>query len=119
MLRADHVVVVVLGELHVEAVGGFGGLSPWPMSSGRMRKYLVMSKGWPGPKRTLEKMGFRRVWRVAAGAVEEEDGVVDVAGGVAVRGAEGEVVEIELGEGFAGAELEVLGDVELVLDRPF
>ncbi len=25
--RADHVVVVVLGELHVEAVGGFGGVA--------------------------------------------------------------------------------------------
>ena len=27
VLRADHVVVVVLGELHAEAVGRFGGLA--------------------------------------------------------------------------------------------
>jgi hypothetical protein len=48
---------------------------------------------------------------VAAGAVEKQDGVVDVTGGVAVRRAEGEVVELELGKGFAGAEVEVVGDV--------
>jgi hypothetical protein len=61
--------------------------SPWPMSSGRMRKYFVMSRGWPGPKRTSEKT-------IAAGAVEQKDGVVDVAFGVAVWLAEGEVVQV-------------------------
>ena len=57
-----------------------------------------MSSGWPGPKRTLEKSGIEQRVAVAAGAVEQKDGVVDVAGGVAVRRAEREVVELELGE---------------------
>ena len=43
----------------------------------------------------------------ASGAMQEKDSVVDVAGGVAVGSAQGEVVELEFGEGFAGAELEV------------
>ena len=45
--------------------------------------------------------------RVAAGAVQQEDGVIDVAGRVAVGRAQGQVVELELREGFAGAEAEV------------
>ncbi len=57
--------------------------------------------------------------RVASGAVEEEDGVVYVAGGIAVWLAEGDVFELEFGEGFAGAELEVLDDVGVVFDGPF
>ncbi len=32
--------------------------------------------------------------------------------------AEGEVVEVELGEGFAGAEVEVFDDVDVVLGGP-
>jgi hypothetical protein len=27
VLRADHVVIVILGEVHAEAVGGFGGFA--------------------------------------------------------------------------------------------
>ncbi len=87
-------------------------LSPWPMSSGKMRKYLVMSSGWPGPKRTLEKIGLNSECALAAGAVQQQHGVVDVAGGVAVRRAECEVVELELGQRLAGAELEIVRDVE-------
>ena len=56
----------------------------------------MMSSGWPGPKRTLEKMGFVAACSARhAGAVEQEDGIVDVACGVAVRSAEGDVVQIE------------------------
>jgi len=56
--------------------------------------------------------------RVAAGAVKEKDGIVGVPGSVAVRLAEGEVVELQLGEGFARAETEVLDDVGAVLSGP-
>ena len=55
---------------------------------------------------------------VAAGAVEEKDAIIGVPGGVAVRLAEGEVVKLQLGEGFAGAEAEVLNDVSAVLSGP-
>ena len=64
-----------------------------------------------GAEEDVGEDGIEERVGVAAGAVEEKDGVVDVAGGVAVRGAEGEVVELEFGEGFAGAEVEVVGDV--------
>ena len=77
-----------------------------------------MSSGWPGPKSTSENDGIEEGAAVAAGAVQEEDGVVDVAGGVAMRRAEREVVEVELGQSFAGAEAEVVRDVEAVLDGP-
>ena len=56
---------------------------------------------------------------VAAGAVQEQDGVIDMAGGIAVRGAEGEVMQLERGQGFARAELEVGYGVGAVLGGPF
>jgi hypothetical protein len=36
--------------------------SPCSMSSGRMRRYLVMSSGWPGPKGTSETTGLSSEW---------------------------------------------------------
>ncbi len=85
--------------------------SPWPMSSGKMRKYLVDVERLAGAEEDVGEGGIEERVGVAAGAVEQKDGVVDVAGRVAMRGAEGEVVELEFGEGFAGAEVEVAGDV--------
>ena len=75
-------------------------------------------EGLAGAEEDVGEDGVQERVGVAAGAVEEEDGVVDVAGGVAVRRAEGEVVELELGEGFAGAEAEVLDGVGAVLGGP-
>jgi len=85
--------------------------APWPISAGKMRKYLWMSRGCSGPKRTVEKRGLKRVWASPPVPWRRRNGVVDVAVGVAVGGAEGEVVELEVGEGFARAEVEVVGDV--------
>ena len=56
--------------------------------------------------------------RVAAGAVQQQDGVVDMAGGVAVRRAQREVVQLELGQSFAGAEAEVGDGVDAVFGGP-
>jgi hypothetical protein len=50
--------------------------------------------------------------------VEEKDTIIGVPGGVAVRLAEGEVVKLQLGDGFAGVEAEVLNDVSAVLSEP-
>ncbi len=83
-----------------------------------MRKYFVMSSGWPGPKRTFGEL--RREQRVgaASGAVEQKHCVIDATCGVAVGLAEGEVVELQFGEGFAAAEAEVLDDVRAVVSGP-
>ena len=59
-------------------------------------------EGLAGAEEDVGEDGVEERVGVAAGAVEEEDGVVGVACGVAVRCAEGEVVEVEPREGFAG-----------------
>jgi len=64
-------------------------------------------EGLVGAEEDVGEDGVEKGVGVAAGAVEKEDCVVDVAGGVAVGRAQGEVMELELGEGFAGAEAEV------------
>ena len=83
VLGADHVVVVVLGEVHVEAVGGFGGLAVADVV-GEDEEVFGDVEGLAGAEEDVGEDGVEERVGVAAGAVEEEDGVVGVAGGVAV-----------------------------------
>ena len=109
VLRGDHVVVVVLGEVHAEAVGGFGGFAVADVV-GEDEEVFGDVEGLAGAEEDVGEDGVEERVRVASGAVEEEDGVVGVTGGVAVGFAEGEVVEVEFLDGLAVFEVEV-GDV--------
>jgi hypothetical protein len=82
-LAGDHVVVVVCGEVGVEAVGGFGALAVADVV-GEDEEIFGDVEGCPKSEEDFGKDGIEEGVGVAAGAVEEEDGVVDVAGGVAV-----------------------------------
>ena len=55
---------------------------------------------------------------VAARAVEQEDGVIGVSGGIVVRLTQREVVQFQLRDGFAAAEVKVLDNVVAILRRP-
>lgn len=118
VLGGDHVVVVVLGEVHVEAVGGLAGFAVADVV-GEDDEVFGDVEGLAGAEEDVGEGGVHQGMSVAAGAVEEEDGVIDVAGGVAVKLAEGEVVELQDGDGFAAGELEALDDVGAVLGGPF
>jgi len=96
VLGGDHVVVVVLREVHVEAVGGFAGVALADVVGEDDEEFcdvewLARAEEDVGEDGIEERVG------VAAGAVEEKDGVVGVAGSVAVGLAESEVMELELG----------------------
>ena len=117
VLGGDHVVVVVVGEVHAEAVGGLAGLAVADVV-GEDDEVFGDVEGLAGAEEDVGEDRVEEGVSVAAGAVEEEDGVIDVAGGVAVRRAEGEVVEFELRDGLAGAEVEVRDDVGAVLRGP-
>jgi len=88
VLGGDHVVVVVLGEAHVEAVGGFGGIAVADVV-GEDDEELRDVEGLAGAEEDVGEDGVEQRVGVAAGAVEEEDGVIGVTLGVAVWGAEG------------------------------
>src|SRR5260370_37355103 len=88
--------------------------SPWPMSSGRMMKYLVMSSGWPGPKRTSEKTGLSSEWAPPPVPCSSRTAL---SAWPSVR-PEREVVEVQIGERLAGAEAEVVNVEALVPDGP-
>ena len=108
MLRADHVVVVVGGEAGVQAIGWFGGLAVADVI-GKDEEVASDIERLTGAEEDVREDGIEERGCVAAGAMEEEDGVFGMALGVAVEGAESEGVEV-CGEGFAGVEAEV-GDV--------
>ena len=76
-------------------------------------------EGLAGAEENIGEGGSEERVGVAAGAVEQEDGVVDVAGCVAVGCAQGQVVELEFGKCFAGAEAEVGEGDEAVGGGPF
>ena len=60
---------------------------------GKDEEELGDVEGLAGAEEDVGEDGIEERVGIAAGAVEEEDGVVGVAGGVAVGRAEGEVVE--------------------------
>ena len=78
VLGGDHVVVVVLGEVHVEAVGGLGGVAVADVV-GEDEVVLGDVEGLAGAEEDVGEDGVEEGVGVAAGAVEEEDGVVGVA----------------------------------------
>ncbi len=106
-LAADHVVVVVGGK-----VPRAGRRRVWNFGRGRcrpgkMRKYLVISSGAPGTKSTSEKNGIQQRMRIAAGAVQQQDRIIDVAICIAMGRSQGKVVQLERGQGFAASKAEV------------
>jgi hypothetical protein len=55
---------------------------------------------------------------IASGAVQQKDGIVDMSIGAAVRLPKCEVVQAELRNGLARAEVEVFNDVDVVFGGP-
>jgi hypothetical protein len=118
VLAGDHVVVVVLGEVHAKAVGGFGGLAVADVV-GEDEEIFGDVEGLTGAEEDVGEDGVEEGVGVAAGAVQEEDGVVGVAIGAAVGFAEGDVVEVQLLDRLAVFEVEVGDVVGAVLGGPF
>ena len=118
VLGPNHVVVIVLGEVHAEAVGGLAGLAVADVVGeddeelGDVER-LAGAEEDVGEDRVEQRVG------ATAGAMEEQDGVIGMSSAIAAWLAESEVVELQLGKGFAATEVEVFDDVRAVLDRPF
>ena len=117
VLRADHVVVVVVREVHLQAVGGLGAIALADVV-GEDEEVPGDVERLAGTEEDVGEDGVQQRVALATGAVQQKDGVIHVAGGIAMRSTEREVVESELGKRFASAEAEVMRDVELVFDRP-
>ena len=66
-----------------------------------------MSNGWPGPKRTSAKTGLSSEWALPPVPCSSRTALSAWPLGVAVRRAEREVVEVQIGKRLAGAEAEV------------
>src|SRR6202012_4530366 len=111
-------VVIVLGEVHVEAVGGFGGLALADVV-GENEEVFGDVEGLAGAEEDVGEDRVEQRGGVAACAVQEEDGVVGVACGVFVRVTESEVMEVELRDGLAVFEVEVGDVVAAVFGGPF
>ena len=62
------------------------------MSSGRIRKYFVMSSGAPGPEKHVGEKWIHQRVRIAARAVQQQHCIIGMARGIAVRSAQRQVV---------------------------
>jgi len=83
-------------------------LELWPpYIVGQDEEVLLDIERRAGGEEHVREDGVHEGVGVAAGTVQQEDGVVDMALRVVVRGAEGEVVQLELRQRLAGAEAEV------------
>jgi hypothetical protein len=107
VLSLDHVVVVVARKPHPQSVARLARAAvPDPV-----RQDHVPAGGIERRARAVQLVGERLRHELAsgpAGAVNDQDAVRYLASSVALRAAEREVVNPELGELFAGAEGEVL-----------
>ena len=114
VLGGDHVVVVVLRELHAQAVGG---LARFAMADvvGKNDVELRDIERLSGPKKHVGKDRVEQGMGIPARSMEQQDRVIGVAGCIAMRLTKREVVEFQLRDGFAAAEVEVLDDVVAVL----
>ncbi len=110
VLGGDHVVIDVAGEPGVQAVGRLGGL---PVAQG-VGEDDVVARRIQQPARREQHPGEHRIEELApraAGAVDDQHRIGHVAGGVAARRPQGEVVQPHFRQGLAGAEVEIAGDV--------
>ena len=106
VLGGDHVVIVVLREVHAQAVGRLARFAVADVV-GQNDVELRDIERLAGPEKHVGKDRVEQGMGIAAGAVEQQDCVISVAGCIAVRLAQSQVVQLQLGEGFTAAEVEV------------
>src|SRR5579859_4647933 len=110
MMRGDHVVVVVLREMRVQAVAGLRGFSV----ADAIRKNDVVAPGIQKLARAEKfvcKNRGEELMAGAAGTVQNQDRVGDAALRVLCRLSQCCVMQAQLWQRFAGAELEILYDI--------
>ena len=110
VLRRDHVAVVVLGKVRVQAVARLARFSVANVV-GQDDEVTRGIEKLSGTEEDVSKLRGEELMSCPAGAVENEDDVGDFAARIFCRFAEGRVVQAELGERLAGLEMEVVGDV--------
>ena len=115
MLRGDHVRVGVLRKARVQAVAGFAGFSV----SDPVRQYdeiLVAVEQLTASEQHAGEMLVEQAAARAAGAVQDQHRIVDLAVRVAPRLAQHRVVQAQFRQHLAGCEMEIVQDV-VAFDR--
>ncbi len=117
VLGGDHVVIVVLREVHAQAIG-------------RLARFAVADvvgkndvepgdvEGLAGPEEHVGKDRVKKRMRVPPSSVQQQDRVIGMAGCIAMRLTQREVVEFQLRDRFTATEVEILDDVVAVLGWP-
>src|SRR5207248_6752588 len=107
MVRGNHVVVIVLGKVRVQAVAGLRRFSV----ADAVRKNDVVARSIEKLARAEQfarKNGREELMTGAAGAVQDQDRVGDAALRVLCRSSQCHVMKAQFGQRFAGTELEIL-----------
>ncbi len=110
MLRRDHVIVVVLRKVRVQAVARLAGFSVADVV-GKDDEVTRRVEELPGPEEDIGELWREELMTRAARAVKNQDGIGDFAGRVFLGPAEGCVVQAEFGERLARLEVEVVCSV--------
>ena len=84
VLRLDHVVIIVFGETHPQPIRRLGRF-PVTDIVGKDDPIFADVERLAGPVQFVGELRSQELLAVAAGAVQHHHGIVDYAGGIAVR----------------------------------
>ena len=116
-LAAHHVVVVIGRKAHMKAIGGLGAL-PVPDVIRQYDEVLLNIENAAGNKQNIGKEGIQKRMRTASRAVQQQDGVIGLAGSITVRSAQCQVVQPQVRQCFARTEAKIIQHNRAVHSRP-
>src|ERR1700742_3758299 len=103
VLRSDHVVVVIMRKFHPQTIRRLRGVALTDV----IGKNQIVARDVQRLARSEENVGENRIekWMaIAASAMQKKDGIVDVAGRVAMRTPQRKVSELQFGQTLSCSE---------------
>ena len=93
-------------------------LCPWPISSGRIMKYFVISSTAAGREQHVGKHRIHQRMRAAARPMQQQNRIVHMPRRVAMRSPQRDVVQPEFRQSLARAKTKILQDHRAIHRRP-
>lgn len=114
-LRLDHVVIIIMGKGHAQAVAGLGGITVADIV-GQDDEIAAHVERLAGAIKFVGKLRLQELRARSAGAVQDHHRIVDPPLGVAMRRADGAIMHPQFRQLLTRTESKVADDMVALLD---